>query len=143
MDWHKRLLLTGCGLVMSLMTCAVSAEVVVVVSAQNPTSRLTSTELTDIFLGRVNRFPDGSRLQLIDQAEGVPERGEFYDHYLGRSVAQIKAHWSKLIFTGRGQPPRTLADSAAVIGFIESNDNAIGYIDSGLVDERVRVVAID
>jgi hypothetical protein len=62
--------------------------------------------LQDIFLGKTARFPDGSQAVPVDQSEGTIVRDEFYNKLVGKSAAQMKAYWSKIIFTGRGQPPR-------------------------------------
>ncbi len=139
----KQLALTACGLVLSLMLHAAAAEVVVVVSADSPVKTLTGAELSDIFLGKKNRFPNGESAIPINQAESQPAYKEFYNDYLGRSTAQIKSHWSKLIFTGRGRPPESVASGPAAADFIAGNPNAISYIDPGLVDERLRVLPIE
>jgi hypothetical protein len=68
-------------------------------------------------------------------------RDRFYAQYAGKSPAQVKAHWAKIIFTGRGQPPRQVPDSVEARKAIAANPNAIGYIDSRHVDPSVRVLA--
>ena len=52
----------------------------------------------------------------------------------------MKAYWAKIIFTGRGQPPRQVATSAEAKKLVAQNPNAIAYIDSAMVDDSVRVV---
>jgi hypothetical protein len=58
----------------------------------------------------------------------------------GRSAAQMKAYWSKIIFTGRGQPPQEAANSVEMKKRLIENPAAIGYIEKNLVDSSVRVV---
>lgn len=139
---HK-LAMLACTVLLSLATGAAWADVVVVVSAENPVESLSRTQLTDIYLGRLNRFPNGDPVVPIDQRESSPTHDEFYSQYLGQSPAQIKAHWSKLIFTGRGQPPRTVPGDDAAADTVAENPNAIGYLDSSLVDDRLRIVSIE
>lgn len=114
-----------------------------VVSANNPVESLSRAQLTDIYLGRLNRFPNGDAVVPIDQHESSPAHDEFCSRYLRQSPAQVKAHWSRLIFTGRGRPPRAVSDNAAAAGLVAGNPNAISYLDAGLVDERLRVVTIE
>lgn len=116
------------------------AKVVAVVSARNPVAALSKSQLVDIFLGRATRFPDGSEAVPVDQGEGSAERDEFYLTFAGKSPAQLKAYWSKLIFTGRGQPPRGVANAAAVKQRLLENPKAVGYIEESDVDSSVRVV---
>ncbi|HEX3061787.1 MAG TPA: phosphate ABC transporter substrate-binding protein, partial [Usitatibacter sp.] len=86
-------------------------------------------------------FPDGSAAVPIDQNEDSPDRDRFYAQYTGKSPAQVKAHWSKLIFTGRGQPPRQVANGAEAKRALAEDPHAIAYIDNRLVDSTVRVLA--
>lgn len=129
---------------LSLMAGTVcAADVVVVVSSQNPIETLTRAQIADIYLGRMNRFPNGNPVNPIDLSESSPTRSEFYSRYLGRSQSLIKAHWSKLIFTGRGQPPPTVSSGDAMAESVAENPNAIGYLSPDFLDERLRVVSID
>ncbi|HZZ91255.1 MAG TPA: phosphate ABC transporter substrate-binding protein [Usitatibacter sp.] len=115
-------------------------EVVAVVSAKSSVTALTASEVADIFLGKSSRFPDGTQATPIDQPEESAVRDRFYSRYTGKSPAQVKAIWSKLIFTGRGLPPVQAADAAQVKKMLAANPAAIGYIDSSHVDAGVRVV---
>jgi ABC-type phosphate transport system substrate-binding protein len=128
------------GLSFCLGVRAAAAEVVAVVSARNPVTELSKNQVVDIFLGRASRFPDGRPAVPIDQVEGSSAREAFYLEFAGKSPAQLKAHWSKIIFTGRGQPPKEVANSAEVKKQLVENPNAIGYIEQGLVDGNVKVV---
>jgi len=119
---------------------ALSAEVVAVVSARSPITALDSGQVADIFLGKTSRFPDGSQAVPIDQDEDSPARERFYAQFTGKSPAQVKAHWSKIIFTGRGQPPRQPGSAEAVRRAIADNPRAIGYLDTAQVDSSVRVL---
>lgn len=130
------------GLALSLGSRATAAEVVPVVSAKSTMTTLSKNQVVDIFLGKASRFPDGSQAVPIDQAEGSAARDEFYATYAGKSPAQIKAHWSKIIFTGRGRPPLDVASSAEVKKRIVENPNAIGYIEQNLVDDSVKAVLL-
>lgn len=119
---------------------AVSADVVAVVSAKSSIESLSNSQITDIFLGRRTRFPDGSSAIPIDLPEGSAARNEFYTRLADMSPSKMKAYWSRIIFTGRGQPPNTAATSIDAKKLLLANPNAISYIDKSLVDSSVRVV---
>ena len=116
-------------------------EVVPVVSARSSITALSSNQVADIFLGKSTRFPNGSVAVPIDLAEESPLRDRFYSVFTGKSPAQLKAHWSKIIFTGRGQPPRQVSNSTEAKKAVADNPNAIAYIDPRFVDGSVRVLA--
>jgi hypothetical protein len=92
------------------------------------------------FLGKVSRFPNGAQAVPIDQQEGSPARDEFYASYAGKSPAQMKSHWSKIIFTGRGQPPKTVSNNVEVRKLIAADSQAIGYIERSALDSTVKMV---
>jgi ABC-type phosphate transport system substrate-binding protein len=129
-------------LMLALTAMPAMADVVTVVSSKSAITTLSKSQITDIFLGKTARFPDGSPAIPIDQSEGEAVRDEFYSTFTGKSAAQIKAYWSKIIFTGRGQPPRTVANSLAMKKLIIGNPAAIGYIETKLLDDSVRAVRV-
>lgn len=135
---RTRLLCIGLALILASHT--VMADVVAVVSAKSAITTLTKTQLADIFLGRVSRFPNGAQAVPVDQAEEAPARAVFYAQLVGRSAPQMKAYWSKIIFTGRGQPPQEVRSNEELKRRIAQDSNAIGYIDESLVDDSIKVV---
>lgn len=114
--------------------------VVIIVSAENPVQELSRDQVDAIFMGRSLLFPDGRRAVPVEQALGSEARSRFLSRILERSEAQVKAHWSRLVFTGRGRPPLDLQDSEAVLAHVASSDNAIGYVQRHQLDDSVRVV---
>ncbi|GGX93975.1 phosphate ABC transporter substrate-binding protein [Massilia dura] len=117
-----------------------AADLVVIVSARAPVTALRADQVADIFLSEVNRFPDGSEAIAVDQNIGSSQRDEFYDRVAHRSPALMKAYWTKMIFTGRAQPPREVAGSAAVRKLVAENPGMIGYIERSALDPTVRPV---
>ena len=120
---------------------AAPEDVVPVVSARSPVTALNANQVADIFLGKASRFPDGSVAVPIDLSEDSPLRDRFYTSYANKSAAQLKAHWAKIIFTGRGQPPRQVTSSVEARKAVADNPNAIAYIDPKDVDKSVRVLS--
>jgi len=127
-------------IMLSLTINTASGGVVAVVSSKSAITTLSDSEVVDLFLGRVSHYPDGVLATPIDQVEGSAARNEFYERVAGKSPAQIKSYWSKVIFTGRGRPPRTIADSVELLKFVAANPTAIGYLDEKWVDASVRVL---
>jgi ABC-type phosphate transport system substrate-binding protein len=135
---HRRL--PALLLFLGLLPARTSADVVAIVAPNSAILTLSKSQVADLFLGKARRFPDGSVALPVDQADGRSVRDEFYAKVADRSPAQIRAYWSKIIFTGRGQPPVTVPNSADMKKRIAQNPYAIGYIEANLVDASVRVV---
>ena len=126
-----------------LVSCASmlsSAEVAVIISSANGNTSIAAGDVTKIFLGKTKKFPDGSQAVPIDQDDGTPARDAFNEKVLGKSASQLKSYWSRLIFTGKGTPPKQSGSDADVKALIASNPNMIGYIDASAVDGSVKVV---
>lgn len=121
---------------------AAADTLVIVVSAESPLTEMSQGHLVDMYLGRAKRFPDGRPVVPLDQERGSPARDRFYAEFLDRSPADVKAHWSKLIFTGRGRPPQELSGDEAMRRRVAEDSSAIGYIDVSAVDASVRVLRI-
>ena len=125
-----------------LATPQASAELVVIVAARSQVPVLSSEQVAAIFLGQAGRFPDGLEAVALDQRVGSLERDAFYRQVTGKTPALLKAHWSKMVFTGRGQPPREAPDAAGVRRMVAANPSMIGYIDRAALDASVRPVLV-
>lgn len=135
---------TRCTLIALALVLAVNvvrADVVPVVAANSPVTTLSKSQVASIFLGKEVRFPNGMQVVPIDLPEGSPVRDEFYATFTGKSPAQVRAHWSKIIFTGRGKPPRAVPNSVEARKAVAGDPQAISYIERNAVDGSVRVIA--
>jgi ABC-type phosphate transport system substrate-binding protein len=121
---------------------AAAGELVVIVSAKSAVGTLKQEQVADIFLGQMASFPGGLEAVALDQNIGSPERDEFYAKVAAKTRPLVKAHWTKMIFTGRGQPPREIGDSAAVRKKVAENPSLIGYIDKAALDSSVKAVLL-
>ena len=129
-------------LVLGAAAANASAELVVVVSSRSPVTAINADQVAAIFLGHASRFPDGAQAVAIDQQLGAPQRDGFYRTLTGKSPALLKAHWSKMVFTGRGQPPREANGDAGVRRLVAENPAMIGYIERDALDASVRAVLV-
>jgi ABC-type phosphate transport system substrate-binding protein len=121
---------------------AFCGELVVVVSSKSSIVSLSTQQVADIFLAEVGSFPDGSEAIPVDQSVGTPQRNEFYVKVAAKTPPLMKAYWTKLVFTGRGQPPREAGGSAAVRKLVAENPSLIGYIERSALDASVRPVLV-
>jgi ABC-type phosphate transport system substrate-binding protein len=123
-----------------IVSLPAAADVVVIVSARSGATALTEDQAADIFLGKNTSLPGGGQAVPVDQSEGSAVRDQFYSKVTGKTASQLKAYWSKQIFSGKGQAPKEAGDSAAVKALVASNPNIIGYIDKSTADATVKVL---
>lgn len=120
-------------LLLGVVTGAQAMDIVVI---GNPAAGpLSKEQVADVFLGK------NQALTPVDQVESAPIRAEFYKQATGRDLAQVKSTWSRLVFSGKGQAPKELADNAAVKKAVAADPKAVGYIDKSAVDGSVKVVS--
>ena len=65
---------------------------------------------------------------------------KFNENILEKNEGQLRAYWSQRIFTGKGQPPKTVNGSADVKKLVSENPVFIGYIDASEIDDTVKVI---
>ena len=121
-------------LTMASFALSASAETVVIVSQKNPATRMFSEQASQFFLGKSTLFTP------VDQADGSPIRADFYRKVADKDAAQVKALWSKLVFTGKATPPKEYSSNAEVKKAVAADPKAIGYIDKTAVDDTVKVI---
>ena len=129
-------------IIASCAALAQAGDLVVIVSARSPVEALRPEQVAAIFLAQSPRFPNGAVAIALDQQVGSPERDQFYLRVAGKTPALLKAYWSKMVFTGRGQPPRELAGNAAVRRAVAEDPALIGYIEREALDPTVRPVLL-
>eukprot|EP01030_Chromulinospumella_sphaerica_P025982 gene25982-26155_t len=92
-----------------------------------------SEQAGQFFLGKSTLFTP------IEHTDG-PLRNEFYKKVLDKDATQVKAIWSKLVFTGKATAPKELGSSAEVKKAVAADVSAIGYIEKSQVDDTVKVI---
>lgn len=115
------------------------ADVAVIINKGNDISSIKKSTIKKFFLRKKKAFSNGKATTPVEQVSGNI-RDTFNDKVLRKTSSQLKAYWAKIIFSGKGSPPKSVADDAAVKAFVAKTDGAIGYIDSAKVDDSVKVI---
>lgn len=124
--------ISGAILGLSLAVNAVAGDIVVIMARS--AEPVTKEQVANIYLGRSFDYKP------LDLPEGTGLHDTFYKRATDRDYSQVKALWARLMFTGHAQPPKVLADAAAVKKAIAADPKSIGYIDSDDLDPSVKVV---
>lgn len=112
------------------------SAVTVIVHPSNADA-INNKDIKKIFLGKSKKFPGGNHAVPIT-SDSLND--EFTKTVLKKSPGQVKAYWSKLIFTGKGQAPKFVDSDADVIELISKNPNMIGYVENSAVTPDVKVI---
>jgi ABC-type phosphate transport system substrate-binding protein len=125
---------------LSLCGSFTNAQTVVVVGAQSSATALTIEQAANIFLGKTSQLPGVGNAVVLDQSESQAIRDIFYTKVAGKSAAQVKSNWSRLVFSGKATSPIELSGSAEVKKVLAANPNSIGYLEKSDVDDSVKVL---
>ncbi len=136
----RKFIKTGIVILLTSLSLNAFAKVAVVVHPTN-SSTLNAKYIKRIFMGKKTSFLNGGEAVPISQAADSATTEAFNSEAMKKTSAQLKAYWSKMIFTGKGTPPKEVASDAEVLKLVAANPNLISYIDESAVDSSVKVVA--
>lgn len=122
-----------------LLPLQVLAEVVVVVSNDSPISTISESRLRQVYLEGAGQV-DSQRVTALDLSEENRVRDQFYKQALGKTPAGMKSYWARMIFTGRGAPPRSVSGVHEMQIMLENNPDFIGYLPGNQVSSGLKVI---
>jgi ABC-type phosphate transport system substrate-binding protein len=115
---------------------------VVIVHPSAAAGELSRRDVSGLFLKKVVRWPDGLEVAPVEPPDRSPARVRFCEVIHVRSPAAVKAHWNRLIFSGREVPPVEKASDAEVVAFVQRTPGAIGYVAASTPVPGVKVVRL-
>lgn len=127
-------------LMIAMAPYSVFADIVIIANRDLPVSSLSRQDLSRIYLGKMKFFSTGAKIVPVDQRSGSMIREKFYNDLLQKSESEMKAYWSRIMFTGQGYPPIQESDDSAVLDTVSKNPNCLGYIDRAALNGSVKVL---
>lgn len=115
------------------------AELVLVASVRTAAVEVSRERAENLYLGHATTLADGTPVKLIDLPNGAL-RDDFYLKLTGKNPAQIRAYWSRLVFTGRALPPREASSTAEARQWLLDTPNLIGYMERTDVPPGARIL---
>jgi len=134
----KRTMIKFAAIASLALAGTVHAGVSVVANPDVGDVTLSADEVTALFLAKANSVGSVDASP-VDQ-EGNAVRETFVEEVMGRNESQMKSYWSRLVFTGKGEPPQAFSSDAEVLDYVRSNSGAIGYVDSAADTSGTNVV---
>ena len=121
-------------ILLTLAAPAARAEIVLVTAIDSTVSELSRDEAEQLYMGRRAALSARGALLLLDLPTG-PVRDQFYRLLTGKNPSQIRAYWSRMVFTGRALPPTESADASDAHRILLENPNAIAYLPATYADD--------
>ena len=105
------------------------AEIKIVAGKKSTLDTIPLEAVKDLYLGRKLGADNLKGLKPVDRLDTENNtRSRFYKTLLGWSVARTKAHWSQLVFTGKGDAPQSVGSLSELIKKLQEDEAAIGFI---------------
>lgn len=114
----------------------------VIVHPSNPASSLPRAQVSQLFLKKVTRWPDGRTVKPVEPPARSQARESFCEAVHGKSVAAVKSYWNQLVFTGRDVPPVEKHGDDEVVAFVRTNEAAIGVVSAAASLGGVKVLDV-
>lgn len=136
MNYLKRLpsffyLIFACG-------CA-QADLVIVTHPNTAVTSITSTQLERLYFGMSSRLPDGTVATVFD-VDGE-NKSLFYSKVLKKTPEQVSKYWTRMLFTGKAQPPRAVKSDELKAALLRQ-PGSLGYMDSSKLDGSLKVITL-
>ncbi|CAA0125688.1 Uncharacterised protein [BD1-7 clade bacterium] len=129
------------GLAMGMLTLPAYADIAVIKNPAN-TSQLNEKQVRSAYLGKLKSFNDGEEIRAYDLPSTSKDWNVFVDRVLRKTPSTLNAYWARMLFSSKGKPPRTMDTEEQILHEVANRKNAIGYVNSSMVDESVTVLFI-
>lgn len=103
---------------------------------------LSKSSLRAIFGMRVHAWPDGAAVRVFVMPDDAPLHSAFAKEKLNVFPYQLRSAWDRLVFSGTGQAPDTVASAEEMLARVASTPGAIGYLPKSKIDGRVHALQI-
>ena len=136
----RRLLFFLLALFLLPVSALYATDVVLIANENIPVQELSRNEVKNIFLSKIKTV-ENIRVRPV-----VMQKNELTDQFLkdavGKTFSQFSNYYKKMIFTGRGRPPKRAASEADMLIYVSSTSGAIGYISRDLATDSVRIIQV-
>lgn len=113
----------------------------IVVHANVSEESVSKADLKALFLGD-KKFLGTTKLRPVTLSRVEPVHSQFLRTYVGKTKAAFRNYWKRNVFSGKGQMPKDFKSEKALIAYIKTHPNTIGYIRSETPHSGVKVLTV-
>jgi hypothetical protein len=125
------------------LNCTAQAQptsFVVVVGQQSSRTKLSSYDISNVFLGRVESLPGSGDIKPIELKDEDELRLFFHTEMTGMSEHKLRSHWAAMVFTGKAKPPLRFPSLDSLKARLREDAQAIAYIRRQDLDASLKQV---
>ena len=131
------------GVIVIVSLCAnyAFADGLLIISNKNiAEASLTKADVKNIYSGKKTKWGNDETI-IVTVLAGSDAHKAFLKEFVKKSPSQFKLTWKKMMFTGKGNPPKKFKDMKSLVEFVEKTDGAIGYITPDMKSDGIKVIA--
>lgn len=131
-------------LIISLLIPAplLAEKLAIIVNNSVDVSMLSKSEVKKIFLGKKTTWDKGGKIVISILKKKSDTHKKFLKTYVKKNPSQYSNFWKKLVFTGKGKMPKNSKSENAMVKFVSTTKNAVGYISLDTKSEAVKKITI-
>lgn len=119
-------------------------DLAVIVSTDCKLTDISSADLAKYFKADKSKMPDGTKVTIVMQDVGRPEREAALKGIYKMSETEYNDHFVEATFTGAvAAAPKALPSGAAVKKMVAESPGGLGYVKGGDLDATVKALKID
>lgn len=140
---HMKWLLIFCLLSPFHVQANHAGDSLAIFTANQDFPNLTAGKAKMLFKGKVKRL-DGEKFILVDWPNGTDNKVNFYHHLLGQTEAKVNAYRAKLIFSGKGFPPKVAKENniPSLLESMKAQKNSISYAPLSEITDNFKILFI-
>ena len=118
---------------------------IIIVNANNPVQKLTTFQISEMFLKKSRNWQDGNPIRFFDRNDDTPERKAFLTYIMKRTARDLDQYWiGQKLYTGNSAPVQLASDSMT-ISLVSRFPGAISYIspDSFIENKGIKKIEIE
>ena len=113
-------------------------DIVVVVSSKFQSNTLQESDVKRIFLAKTNHI-NNKRINVIE-LKNASYKEIFYKKISNKTQSQLRAYWSRLIFTGKAKPPKQVTSVDLLLKNMSKNESIITYLPISMVTDEMKIL---
>ena len=117
-------------------------EVIFITNSNVAEAFFTKQQIMDIFLGAKREWSDNTKIKFVVLDDEVVHP-EFTKKYLSKSSKQFQAYWKKMVFTGKGSPPKKFEEIEKLVEYVANTKGAVGYISKSTAIDNVKIIDVE
>ena len=116
-------------------------QVAVIANKTVPMDELNRTQLIDFYTYDIKKWSDGRPVIVTDLKPKNETKTVFYE-YLGKSTSRMKSIWLKMMLSGEGDPPQSIASEEEMVQKVAATPGALGFVNAAKANDSVKTLLV-